>query len=152
MCMSVYLCVCVWPCHMNPFRSFVPFCYRPLSLPLSLFANWHEQKNTPSHTPLTPMPTFSLLEWKLWPPKDGDIFVDRPTERAIELLAAAKKNRRGDSFFNLLFKQATFIYFECHCWHYFQDFWWEWMTGAFLTRSMSPVSQKSLWHNGAVKA
>ncbi len=49
-CLAIQKCVCVWSCYMNPFRRYVPFCYRPLPLPRPLLANWHEHKHTPSHT------------------------------------------------------------------------------------------------------
>ncbi len=29
----------VWPCYMNPFRSYAPFCYKPLPLPRPPFAS-----------------------------------------------------------------------------------------------------------------
>ncbi len=57
---------------VNPFGSYSPFCKRPLLLPCTLLANWHEHKHTPSLTHLTSMPNFSLIGRKLLPPKSGE--------------------------------------------------------------------------------
>ncbi len=137
MCVCFYK---VWPCYMNPFSSYVPFVtgrshrHAPVcqfSQTVNLLFFWlmtnlsakscaagriHEHPwtgmntNTPLHTHLTSKTNFSLLEWKLWPPKEWKFFVDWPadwlTERPLELLVSAKNVCKGSKDLNYLVQRC----------------------------------------------
>ncbi len=76
MSVRVHVCVCVcvflfkfWPSNMNPFRSYVPFCFRPLPLPRPLFCLLTRTDNKQSFdswptAPLNLMQVCSFI-WKL---------------------------------------------------------------------------------------